>query len=174
MVMAWVIVAVVILTLLAILMWLPLELEIDSSKDVYHAGWWPVLDFDVIPNAEGVSWGFKLFNRKIQLTGAAKKEAKTAKKPAKKGRPFPTRLVWPLLKNLPRAFSVKRLSINWDTGDFVRNAHLYPLFYLWSSRSPMQLGINYMGRQEVCIHVQTRLYRLAQAFLRAYFSYKFK
>lgn len=172
--MAWVIVLAFILGLLTIILWLPLELEIDSQKDVYRAGWSHIIDFRIIPDEKGLNWVFTIFNKKIQLSGAPKKSAPEQIRPAPKKRsPFPTRLIWPMLKNLPRAFQIKRFRVNWDTGDFIRNAHLYPLFYLWSNRR-MQLGINFMGQQEVAIFVQTRLFSLAQAFLRAYYSYKFK
>lgn len=172
--MAWGIVAVFFLILFATLLWLPLVLEIDSEKDIYRVRWSRIIDFRMIPDEKGLNWVFTVFNKKIQLSGAPKKSAPEQAKPVpKKKSSFPTRLIWPMLKNLPRAFLIKRFRVNWDTGDFIRNAHLYPLFYLWSNRR-MQLGINFVGQQEIAIFVQTRLFSLAQAFLRAYFSYKFK
>jgi hypothetical protein len=173
-IMAWVVVLAVIFGLLTIILWLPLELEIDSQKDVYRAAWSRIIDFRMIPDEKGLNWVFRVFNKKINISNFPQKSAPEQTKPVPKNRsPFPTRLIWLMLKNLPRAFRIKHFRINWDTGDFIRNAHLYPLFYLWSNRR-MQLGINFVGQQEVAIFVQTRLFSLAQAFLRAYFSYKFK
>jgi hypothetical protein len=66
---------------------------------------------------------------------------------------------------------MEHLRINWDTGDFVLNAWLYPAFRM-ASRGQRQLYINFRGEQTLAIRLQTRLGALAVAGMRVIFTIK--
>ena len=161
-----------ILMVLAILFLLPLSLVIDTEKALFYVRWSVVLSVQLHADERGWNWAVRLFNRPMSLPTGGNQSSKNKTKPAKKKKGthfFTMRRVGLLFKYLSQAVRIKQLKINWDTGDFVRNAQLYPLFSV-ASRGPVWLNINFMGQQELIIRLQTRLYRLMYAGLRVYFS----
>ncbi|MCF8244976.1 MAG: hypothetical protein K9J37_11640 [Saprospiraceae bacterium] len=157
-----------ILLPLVLLLWLPLELEIDTSHALYRVRWLGIFGFRGVPSDEGWRWFFKVFFwEKEWKPGGGQSLLPKKKRPRKPKRVPSARKVWSLVKNLFRAIKVKRIRVNWDTGDYVRNAQLYPLFHSLSKRK-RQLNINFMGKEELEILLQTRLWHIAGAFLRSF------
>lgn len=162
-----------LLLLLGILLWLPIELEIDTNRSIYRARWRGLLGFRGVPTESGWQWFFQFlfFEKKWKLQEKKPKPPKKKKRKKKKGLPISPKQMFALAKKLIQTFKVIRFRINWDTGDFVKNAYLYPLFHVLS-RGRRQLHINFTGNQELCIHLQTRLVLLAGAFLQVFFQPK--
>ena len=78
------------------------------------------------------------------------------KKPSKKMRPMRfLRFLYAVLKT----FELKKLRLNVDTGDFVTNSWLVPIF-LFSSRPNVILTTNYTGDIDFKLDIQNRLIRL--------------
>lgn len=169
--MLWVL--LILLLLFLTLLLLPIELEIDTRKDVYRGVWKGIVGLRVVPDSEQWHWYFQFFfiqkewhwSAEKRQPKAARKEKEAARK--KKRRPMSMRQMWALAKNLLRAVTVKRLELNWDTDDYVRNAYLFPLFLL-ASKGRRQLRINFEGKHEIAIFLQTRLGRIAWAVLRVF------
>lgn len=69
------------------------------------------------------------------------------------------------------AIKVKRLYVNWDTDNYLLNAYLYPFTHALRLKSGY-LKINFAGRQDVDVLLQTRLCRLAWAYLQILFHSK--
>lgn len=160
--------------LLGLLLWLPFQVEIDTERNVYRAKWTGIFGIRGMPGERRWRWFFHLFFWETEWRPRQEKpKRQPAKKPvAKKKKPaFTLRQGWALAKNLRRAIKVKRLHVNWDTGDFVRNAYLYPIFHALS-RGRRDLQINFFGKQELAISLQTRPYQVAGAFLRSFFHSK--
>lgn len=106
----------------------------------------------------------------------AKKTEREVKKPAKASKrkrksAFSVKQGLLLAKNMLKAIRIKRLWIDWDTGDFVVNAWLFPLVRLLNRRN-VRFRINFIGNQEINIFLQTRLSRLGWAFLRTFLHHK--
>lgn len=169
-----------ILALLFLLFWLPIELEVDTWQQRFEVRWVGILRFRLLPESERLRWFFRLFFWEKELfleKGISKKKQveKAAGKPKKETRKTNQRLSLKkglaLFRKLLGAFRLKRCRIDWDTGDFVRNAWLYPAFQM-ASRGQRQLSINFMGKQNVAILLQTRLGLMAGAALRALFILK--
>ncbi len=160
-----------LILLIALLLWLPLQVEIVTGKDIYEARWSGLFRFRAAPDEERWRWFIRfLFWEKELKPGEGEQPEKRVKaagrKPVISGRQGMR-----LVKNLLKAIKIRRLQINWDSGDFMLNAWLYPLFRLLNRRN-IRLQVNFMGNQEIAIFLQTRLYRLGWAFLRTFFNTK--
>ena len=64
-----------------------------------------------------------------------------------------------------RTFKVREFRLNLDTDNYITNSLLFPLAY-FAQRKGYQIGINYLGRQDVSIVVQNRLARILLALLK--------
>ncbi|HMQ46465.1 MAG TPA: hypothetical protein PKA00_02635 [Saprospiraceae bacterium] len=169
--MLWVL--LILLLILTILLLLPIEVEMDTKKDIYRAAWKGIVGLRVVPDSEQWHWYFQFFFIQKEWHWTAEKSQPKAAKTAKtsprkqKKRSMSARQMWALFKNMLRAITIKRLEVNWDTDDYVRNAYLFPLF-LMASKGRRQLRINFKGEHDIAIFLQTRLGRIAWAFLRVF------
>lgn len=156
-----------ILLLFALLLWLPLELEIDTVHAMYTVRWRGIFGIRGVRGEEHWRWFFTLFFWEKEWRRGPRKP-KLAKPKAKKTKPpISARRAWTLAKNLFHAIKTKRFRVDLDTGDFVSNAQLYPLFHAFSNRK-RQLAINFNGKEELEILLQTRLWNLTGAVLRSF------
>jgi len=166
-----------LLLLFGLILWLPIRVVIDTEQATYRVSMQGIFAFWLIPEAERWRWFFQLFFWQKEWS-PGKKEAKKVLDPPKK-KPsgikrksrFSTKMIRALFMNLRRAIQVQQLRINWDTGDFVLNAWLYPAFRMLS-RGNRQLYINFLGEQAMVIRLQTRLGLLALAAMRVFINSK--
>jgi hypothetical protein len=167
--MLWVLLS--FLLLVGLLLWLPFELEIDTPHDIYRARWRGIFSIRLVPVEGHWKWFYKLFFWENPLRFSKKKPR--AKKPAtkKSKSKFTFKQALALFRNLLHAIKIKRFRLDIDTGDYVRNAQLYPLFHSLS-KPGRQCRINFMGKEELEIHLQTRLWSIAGAFLRTFITPK--
>ena len=166
-----------LMLLFCLLLWLPVRVEIDTALQKYRASWKGIFAVWCVPDEAGFHWFFQIFFWKT----AWKTRAKTAqttpepviekRKSSKPGISFSIHKIRPLFRVFSKAIRIERLRINWDTGDFMYNAWLYPAFRRLS-RGRRQLFINFFGVQELAIILQTRLGLLFWAGLRAVFILK--
>jgi hypothetical protein len=63
------------------------------------------------------------------------------------------------------SFRVRKLALDVDTGNYMGNAFLHPLFYFLSGPNRV-LAVNYRGRNRAEVEVRNRLGRMLVAFLR--------
>lgn len=67
--------------------------------------------------------------------------------------------------NVLRSFRVRELRWELDTGNYLHNALLYPIFYLLNLQNA-STGINFLGRNGIRIRVGNRLMRMLFAFFK--------
>ncbi|MEZ4939500.1 MAG: hypothetical protein R3D58_01460 [Saprospiraceae bacterium] len=166
---------IVLLFGMGLLFWLPIELQVDTENDVYRMQWRGIFGLRALPENTRWRFFFKVFFIEKEWRRAATPVAsENLKMPAprhksrKKNKPsMPFRRGWKLVKNMLRSIEVRRCYIAMDTDDYTRNAVLFPVFFLLS-KGRRQLVINFNGEQVIQLHLQTRLYRLAGAFLRTF------
>jgi hypothetical protein len=156
-----------VLLFLVLLLWLPLEVEIDTGLAVYRARWWGVFGIRAVPDSEKWRWFLNVFFWENELRPGGTKPSVRKRRANKKKRTIPLKRILSLAKNLFQAIKIKRFRLDWDTGDFVSNAQLYPLFHALSNRK-RQLAINFDGKEELEILLQTRLWDLTKAVLRSF------
>ncbi len=159
----------IVLILVAWILIAPLELHINSTKNQYQLRWGRVARIEWLPAPDDILIRLKiLFREKVYhpLTRAPKKKIKTEDKSKstkqKKG--------WSLKKwkrkiiNLLNSFQVEKFRVNLDTGDYVYNSYLYPIFWMMN-KGDTQLNINYSGESEILVVIKNRLYRILKALL---------
>jgi hypothetical protein len=161
---------------IVILLWLPLEVEVDTVNQVYAARWSRLMDFRLIPGEHVWKWQLKVLFWDITIKKDPQKSIKTPEKPNKPAKnknrkPFPYRKIPAMLKNLTWACRTRQFFVNWDTDDFVLNAWLYPAFRMLS-KERRQLFINFLGKQECTIQLYTRPGLLAVAMIRVFLTSK--
>lgn len=169
----------ILLFLIAVLLWLPIRVEVDTAHEVYRASWQGLVSFCGKPGEENWGWQLRVLGWPISLKneGVTPKsvlnQSKEKKPTRSKRNRFSFRQAMALFKYGFRAIQVKRLYINWDTGDYILNAWLYPLFRQLSG-GQRQLLINFKGEQDITIRLQTRLGSLVLAALRVFINSKTK
>lgn len=164
--MLWLLLILLLLSVL-LLFWLPIQVKVDTEREVYRASWKGIISIWGIPEKEGWKWYFQLFFWKKNFE-ASKYTPKKERKPAKKvSRKLSLKQVMALARNLISAIHIKYFNLNWDTSDFVLNAWLYPVFRL-VSQGKYRLNINFTGQQDLAIHIQTRPGLIAFAVLKVF------
>lgn len=64
-----------------------------------------------------------------------------------------------------RSFKVKELFLNVDTGDYIYNAYLHPVFYFLGN-DHRTLYVNYIGENRFRIIIKNRLINIIFAFIK--------
>lgn len=161
-----------LLTLFCTVIWLPFEVEVDTEKGIYRAGWKGIFVVRGTVGKEGWQWYYRLFlfKKEWQMPAWPTKPSPPKQSP-KQRKSMKPRQVWELIRNSLQAVRVKRLILNWDTNDYITNAYLYPLSHFFGKRKH-QFHINFAGKQELSILLQARPYRLVWAFLRTMVHHK--
>jgi hypothetical protein len=160
-----------LLLVMLLLLWLPFDVEIDTHHGIYQARWRGIFSIRLVPAEERWQWFYKLFfwENPLHFKQQKPRPKKSAAKKSKSKISF--KQVLALFKNLLHAIKIKRFRLDIDTGDYVRNAQLYPLFHILS-KPGRQYRINFMGKEELEILLQTRLWHLAGAVLRTFITPK--
>lgn len=150
---------------------MPLELEINTLKQVFEIRAGKIFKAGITAGETtiGVYLQFPGWRKYFSLLPPGTGRKKTKKrKPAVTGKRRPKRI-----KNMPRkmlavlkTFKVKQLELNIDTGDYVTNAYLYPVFYMIKLKTRRNTAINFNGENYLVLHMQNNLWRMGWAFLR--------
>ena len=62
---------------------------------------------------------------------------------------------------IPRSFRIKRINVNIDTGDYIINAYIFPVFSQLNDHRPgWTCSVNYFGRNQIYLILQTTLIRM--------------
>lgn len=158
--------------LLLALLFSPVLVEIDSDSDVYRLryGWFACGSLVADSNGPAVrlqvlgfpkQWGLDALLSKAR--SATKSTFFPTKKKSVRKRTSVSRKK---MIAVARAIEFRRLEVDLDTGSYIRNAWLFPVFYL-ASRGARRLRINFSGRTIVHAYVRAVPAKLLWAFLRA-------
>ncbi|NUO01901.1 MAG: hypothetical protein HUU01_14955 [Saprospiraceae bacterium] len=163
----WVVLSLLLAAVFWVL-WAPIRLEINTWKGIYRAKWVGFGALNWLPE-EGVDvieinlffwkkrWALSEIDSK-QLP--AKTTPKTTAVKKKKRRNIP----WRGIKKIAQTFKVRQCQFSFDTGNYLWNAWLFPVFWLW--RSPnVSIWINFQGKNEGSLLVENRLGRLLWAMI---------
>jgi hypothetical protein len=161
----------VLLAIIAWLLWAPIRLKIDTRSGVYRVEWSRVVSADWLPEQglDVIEIRVFFWKRKIALYRAnGKKKKAGAPKPAKKHDEKPVkktrRLSRQSIRKILQTFEVRRCHLTLDTGDYLWNAWLFPVF--WFVRKPnVRVRINFQGENELSLLVQNRLGRILWALV---------
>jgi hypothetical protein len=156
----------------------PFVLHLDTRQGIYSLGWWGMASAHVTGSELGPVlriWmlGWRKQFSLLDLMGPSPKAEK--KKPEKKkkrsGWKRPRWFTFRLGLRILRTFRVREFRLHLDTGDFVRNAYWWPVFYILSGRKG-GLSINFQGENELVLIMSNRLWDVAWVFLTGFISPK--
>jgi len=170
-----------LLLVLLILLWFPLEIEVDTQENIYQVRWYGMFALWVVLTEDARwRWFYQIFYwqrewvvGKTTPKAPKPKDQNTTPKTVKpkSNISFSLRKIRPILKSLSKVLHFQRLILNLDTGDFLLNAWLYPAFQAASQKN-RQLSINFWGKQDLAFLLQTRLGLMAIAGLKVFFILK--
>ena len=156
---------VLICFLLVYLIVSPVQVQIDSTKGIYWAGWnrW----FCISLVHERNNWRFKIklfFWKKYYSVERLflRKPSKRKRKPKSKKR---KRKAFTAAKarKLFKSIKIRELIFNLDTEDVIWNARLYPIATLLSVASGHPFRINFQGKNLIRIKAESRLINILKA-----------
>ena len=82
---------------------------------------------------------------------------------------FVARIAWKVYKS----FKIKKLTLNIDTGDVIRNAYLIPVFSI-NFQEKINLSVNFFNKNEFIFHIETRLFTIIIGIISTFIKYKLK
>lgn len=148
----------------------PLRLAIDSIRGVYQIRWYGLATLNWLPeeSLDMLEVRTLFFKKRFNLAEHIP-QRKPAGKPARKTRarsaPSPRNMLKTALAIL-KTFRVRRCQINWDSGDYVLNAWLFPVcFFL--NRFPASVSVNFNGQCDIVLIIENSAGRLLWAFLKS-------
>lgn len=172
-----IIILILLFVLLLGLLIAPMQLYIDTPRQVFSLRWSKLLEtrligVDDIPKIQLQIFFWRKEWDVFQLLSSSQKQRKkpstaSQKKPKKRSNRFfrmSYKTMFRKAKQVLRSFEVKQCDVRLDTDDFVRNSYLYPIFYMLNGKN-RKLSINYQGEASVQLLVQNRLYRIIAAVL---------
>lgn len=156
----------ILIAVLLFLLFTPIVIEVDSSKDLYRLRWRGIgyvrpifrdgrflIRFRILFFTKQLD---PLKKRKSKKKKARKRKKKTGTRWARKG----LRKIGPIF----RAIRVRHIYVNMDTNNAIINAWLYPAMRILS-RGRRQLHINFNDVNEVKLKLTTSGFRFIRAFI---------
>lgn len=153
------------------LLWAPIRLEINTWKGIYQIGWTGLGTLNWLPE-EGldvIETRLFFWKKRWVLSEVQSKQADTKAKPEpvkSKAVKKPQRKFawWPMVKKIVRTFKIRHCQVWLDTGDYLWNAWLFPVAWLFQTPNS-GVWINFQGKNEGALLVENRLGRLLWAFI---------
>jgi len=152
----------VIFVFLGWLLFMPLIVDVDTSRSVYQvyqAGtlrfWW----------SDDLQSHLRILGVPVSMKNEKQHPVKKkVAKPIKDKRQPQIRNLVDLLNGLYKGICVKWFYLDLDTDDVVLNARMIPAF-LFLTRGPVHLTTNFEGRVYASLRAEIKLYRIGWAFL---------
>lgn len=157
---------ILLVVLLALgLLFVPIQIYIDTDANTYFAG------LKGLAKASFEADEKKLFRIRLKalfiercfypLTTSSKPKG-PSKSRKKKTRPRKIKLR--KLVRVLQSFKVKRFALDMDTGDYVANAKMYPIFVLLN-QYVASFHINFENRNRLVMDIRNRPYRILKSFI---------
>jgi hypothetical protein len=165
-------ITILLLILLGIL-FVPIVIRIDTVHEAYFVKVRGICAFRMDHDENELFFVLNLpFYKKeihpFRVSETEKKSRKPAEKTPekkkggkKKSRMTPSRMI-----SLIRSFRVKEFYCSIDSGDYVRNAMLVPVFQVFS-KFRNNLSVNFNGEFQLQLYASNNLFRLGRAYLNA-------
>lgn len=157
----------ILLFICLLLLWFlisPFIIEIDSRKPLAMLKWVSIGKAAIWYDEEW--WlGFRVlfFQKKIRLSSIKDKQKKVAAPLVKKTK-RKRKLSFRKILNVVRTFRIEEWKLAIDTGDYARNAQIYPLNFLPKLSGHMQ--INFNDENYLYVRIRNRPLKMLYAFLR--------
>ena len=162
----YVIIALVVL-LIGFLLWTPIIIRIDTETSDYYVQWRGLAKARIEGDEQEIIriklnvlfLNFNFFPLK-RLGKKKKKKEYSEEKKKKKFNPKNGHIAL----NVMRSFEIKKFLLHLDTGDYVLNAKLYPVFF-FLDRFYGDFAINFNNKNRLALHVQNRPIFILKSFI---------
>lgn len=163
--MLWIVALILVLCLLLYILFLPIDILIDTSKNEYCVKLGVLAramiegDDNYLFRIQVRTFFVRFFFYPLKKRPRKKKEKKSVKKKV--------RMKWSYLGTavrLLKSFEVKRFGMDLDTGNCITNAKLYPLFAFFNYRGG-NFNINFRNENRLDLHIQNRPIRIIKSFI---------
>jgi hypothetical protein len=176
----WIILSILILFLLIFLwvLWARIVVCVNSYQQQYYFSLGGLIKVQPFYRGQEFYLGINLPFYSVQVnplenksTKSKTKKVKSAKPAVKKksrsgnGRKLHFTFYLNMVRDVLKTFTVRKLKLDVDTGDFVLNAQLTPVVMLLN-QGPAQIQVNYLGRTNLWIEVENQLIRLVPLIFR--------
>lgn len=162
---------IAVAALLLLLLFSPVRLEIDTENEVYLIRYGVFVSgslavIDERPAVKLRCLGFT-WQRKIEDLLLRLRKTVTPRVPAVRKRRSGNRRSFKWRKALAalRAIDIRKMYVDLDTGNYIRNAWLFPIFFM-ADKGARKLRINFNGETIVHISMQAVPAKLLWAFLK--------
>nr|WP_297782862.1 hypothetical protein [uncultured Allomuricauda sp.] len=146
------------------LLFVPIQIFIDTDTGKYYAGLKGLAKASFEPDEKEllrIRLKVLFYERCFYpLTKSSKPKQPTRKKKTKPKK----RIAFRKVLRLIRSFEVKRFALDMDTGDYVANAKMYPVFVLLN-HYVASFHINFENRNRLVLDVRNRPYRILKTFI---------
>ena len=164
-------VLILLITLLLVVLFVPFILKINSDENTYRLEWKGIGSCWISGSLEDIRLHLKAPFYKKSIDPFAPRQRKNIEEPKTK----PTTDIkgkkseksWMTrhkLYGMLKSFRVRTCAVNIDTGDYVQNALLVPLFQL-INRSGAAFTINFQGESSIEFYASNTVWRLGRAYL---------
>ncbi len=170
--MGFVVFLILFFALLVSLLFIPVVLCIDTTKNQYFIQLRGLATVSVKQHEKEVLqirlkvllFNFYFYPLRKTLEQVQGKKKKVVKKEVKKHKKRSKRFDIRKMISILRTFKVKKVLINLDTGDDILNAKLYPLFGLLNHYVGT-FHVNFEGRNQLVLQMQNRPIHIIKSFI---------
>lgn len=159
----------IIIGIVSYILFAPIYLEIDSSKDLYRIRFHHLVSIAVGKSEDRLLLELKIlyWRQAIDVFAANPKKTQrvSVKARMKTSKTKKKSIEWKKLRNLLLSFRIITCRISVDTGNLQLNALLYPVLYWIQLISKRNISINFMGHNEIILTIQNNLARMSWAYL---------
>lgn len=154
-----------LILIFAYLLFAPFFLEVDSGSGLYLVRFHRLFSARLSFKENSVFADLRIawWKKQIDLLETKSSEKQTeVKKDKKEAR----RISFRKMLGIIRSFRIKKLFVDWDTGDIPLNGLLFPFFLLLSAKSGKHININFKGENKLILKLENNLARIIWAFIK--------
>lgn len=143
---------------------MPILLFIDTTANLYYIelGGLGKLRLEVYEGEElKMKLRFLFFNFEFN---PLEKMGRSAKKDTKASKGRRMNISFKTALRILKSFTIKRIKINIDTGNYILNAHLFPLFLILKPKVE-GLSINFLDKNELLLVIENRPIYIIRSFI---------
>ena len=164
--MLWILLLFLFITLLIYLLFLPIDIIINTEKKLYSIKLGMLARMLVFGDKEKIirlqlNTLFMKFNMFPVTWRSKKREEKSKPRRHKKTRIPKLRTI----RSLLRSFEVKTFAADIDTGNCLINARYFPVVAFLNFYFGTNLGINFQGKNRLVLHVRNRPIYILRSFI---------
>ena len=156
-------VVILLVVLLALgLLFAPIQIYIDTDTVKYYVGIKGLAKASLEPDKK------ELIRVRLKVLFYERcfypiKKSSKPKLPEKKAKPH-RKIKFGKILRVIKSFEVRRFELDLDTGDYIANAKLYPVFMLLN-HYVASFHINFENRNKLLIDIRNRPYRILKSFI---------